>query len=259
MTLNWPIIMLLFILSIPGILIAIPRFMDYLLKDNSAEVKKRMSKLGVMQSAIMVFVMSIAGSILSEKTSLGSPILSPLLNGHPLKVAFFDTLLTTLVITSLSFGLFWLLHRTVFRYLISEANQKVLHAMRHKIGLDGLILYNSISEEIIARWGLLNVIVYFGYLLSRNETTSLVWISILLSAFMYALVQLPKYIAAGCKPTRSFLYGVVLLSVYQSVLFGFIFWHYGLMPSILAHMFFQCLYWVSESAASAKLGKQNDD
>lgn len=110
--------------------------------------------------------------------------------------------------------------------------------LRSKIGLDGCVLYGGVVEEVIARWGLMNVTSFFALLFTSQINSEIIIISIFLSGFIFAVGQLPAYIAAGCTSSRRFLYSFVLLSLSQSILFGFLFWQYGLISAILAHMLF---------------------
>lgn len=81
MTINWPLIIVLFCLSIPGVVIAIKRLIYFLLPENSEELKKRASRFAILQTLFMVLVLCIAGSVLSNTTGLHATILEELLQG----------------------------------------------------------------------------------------------------------------------------------------------------------------------------------
>lgn len=81
MIIDWPVIIVLFCLSIPGVLIVMHRLVYFLLADNTERLKKRFSRFVVLQTLFMTFVMSFAGSILSSRTGLGDPLLEGLLQG----------------------------------------------------------------------------------------------------------------------------------------------------------------------------------
>lgn len=53
----------------------------FLLSDNSDALKKRISGFAILQTLFMVFILSLAGTILSKSTGLGDPILEGLLQG----------------------------------------------------------------------------------------------------------------------------------------------------------------------------------
>ncbi|GGI88539.1 CPBP family glutamic-type intramembrane protease [Legionella impletisoli] len=243
MTINWPLIFFLIALCIPGIVIAIPRLIHFLLKDNSAELKKRISRFAVGQTLLMVFIMSLAGSLLSKSSPLDAPILSPLLKGDTIVFNIQDSLLPVFGITIVGLIIFLGLYYGVFTRFIAKPEQHIMRSLRRVLGLDGCMLYSGVSDEIIARWGLMNVTAFFGFLFTGHYSDAIIWTAIIVSGVLFALGQLPTYLAAGCKASRTFLYALVLLNVWQSIVFGFIFWHYGLLMAIMAHMIFHVGWW----------------
>ncbi len=95
MIIDWPVIIVLFCLSIPGVLIVMHRLVYFLLADNTERLKKRFSRFVVLQTLFMTFVMSFAGSILSSRTGLGDPLLEGLLQGKASLDSFQVILLPT--------------------------------------------------------------------------------------------------------------------------------------------------------------------
>ncbi|AMP88850.1 CPBP family glutamic-type intramembrane protease [Legionella pneumophila] len=238
MIIDWPVIIVLFCLSIPGVLITMHRLVYFLLVDNTERLKKRFSRFVVLQTLFMTFVMSFAGSILSSRTGLGDPILEGLLQGKASLNAFQVILLPTFLYALLGLVIFCILYYGLVGSILDEKSFNIMSKLRTKIGLDGCVLYGGVVEEVIARWGLMNVASFFALLFTSQINSEIIIISIFLSGFIFAVGQLPAYIAAGCTPSRRFLYSFVLLSLSQSILFGFLFWQYGLISAILAHMLF---------------------
>ncbi|MFO9237542.1 CPBP family glutamic-type intramembrane protease [Legionella pneumophila serogroup 1] len=238
MIIDWPVIIVLFCLSIPGVLIVMHRLVYFLLADNTERLKKRFSRFVVLQTLFMTFVMSFAGSILSSRTGLGDSLLEGLLQGKASLDSFQVILLPTFLYALLGLVIFCILYYGLFGSILDEKSFKIMSELRSKIGLDGCVLYGGVVEEVIARWGLMNVVCFFALLFTSQINSEIIIISIFLSAFIFAVGQLPAYIAAGCTPSRRFLYSFVLLSLLQSILFGFLFWQYGLTSAILAHMLF---------------------
>ncbi len=186
----------------------------------------------------MTFVMSFAGSILSSRTGLGDPLLEGLLQGKASLNAFQVILLPTFLYAFLGLVIFCILYYGLVGSILDEKSFNIMSKLRSKIGLDGCVLYGGVVEEVIARWGLMNVTSFFALLFTSQINSEIIIISIFLSGFIFAVGQLPAYIAAGCTSSRRFLYSFVLLSLSQSILFGFLFWQYGLISAILAHMLF---------------------
>lgn len=242
MIINWPLISVLVCLCVPGVLIAISRLVYFLLPDNTEELKKRLSRVAVTQVLIMVFVMSFAGAVLSSQTGLNAGLLEGLLQGSAGVNSLLALLVPTVLYTLLGLIVFCILYYGIVSSFLDDRSFQIMEHMRTAIGLDGCVLYGGVVEEIIARWGLLNVITYFALLFAKKINSIVIILSILLSGFLYVLGQLPAYIAAGCIPSRRFVYFFLLLSLSQTLLFSFLFWQYGLISCILSHMLF-CMGW----------------
>ncbi|KTC89466.1 CPBP family glutamic-type intramembrane protease [Fluoribacter dumoffii] len=238
MTINWPLITVLFILSIPGVTIAIKRLIFFLLSDNSDALKKRISGFAILQTLFMVFILSLAGTILSKSTGLGDPILEGLLQGTAGGSALIPVLLPTLIYGLCGLLVFLVLYYGVFARILDKKSMEVMSKIRKTLGVDGCALYGGVVEEIIARWGLMNLATFFALLFTKQYPNLIIWMSILISGLVFAVTQIPVYLAAGGSSNRHFIYSVLLLSLYQSLLFGYVFWQYGIITAILAHMVF---------------------
>jgi hypothetical protein len=238
MTINWPLITVLFCLSIPGTLIAIKRLIYFLLPDNTEELKKRISRFAIAQTLITVLLMCVAGAIISHSTGLSAPILEAFLAGKAGIAALQPILLPTILYTMLGLLVFCFLYYGVANYIIDTKSLQVMAKLRLTLGIDGCVLYGGVVEEVIARWGLLNLAAFFMLLFTKQPSALVIWSSIFVSGVIFAVGQLPAYIAAGCTASQRFIYAFVILSLFQSVIFGYLFWQYGLICAILAHMLF---------------------
>ncbi|WP_115712317.1 CPBP family glutamic-type intramembrane protease [Legionella sainthelensi] len=238
MTLNWPLIIVLFCLSIPGVTIAIKRLIYFLLPDNSEELKNRISRFAILQTLFMVLILSIAGAVLSPTTGLRAPELEALLQGTAGVGVLLPVLLPAIWYAFFGLLIFCVLYYGVMKRVIDKKSLEIMEKIHFTLGVDGCVLYGGVVEEIIARWGLMNLTLFFGLLFNKDYVTLATWISIFISGLIFALGQLPAYVAAGCTSSRRFLYSFIVLSIYQSFLFGYVFWKYGLITVILAHMLF---------------------
>jgi hypothetical protein len=238
MIINWPLIIVLFCLCIPGVSIAISRLIYFLLPQNSDVLKKRFSRFAVIQTLLMVFVMSFAGAVLSPRTGLNAPVLEAILAGSASLALIQSILLPTFLYSFGGLVIFCLLYYGVVGSILDEQSFQAMKKMRAAIGLDGCVLYGGVAEEVIVRWGLLNVVTFFALMFSKQINNTIIIFSIFLSGLLFAIGQIPAYVAAGCISSRRFLYSLVLLSLFQSLIFGFLFWQYGLIAAILGHMLF---------------------
>ncbi len=238
MIINWPLIIVLFCLSIPGVAIAISRLICFLLPQNTEALKKRFSRFAVIQTLLMVLVMSFAGSVLSSRTGLNDPVLEAILVGNASFASIQSIVLPAFLYGAGGLIIFCLLYYGVVGSILDEQSFQAMAKMRAALGFDGCVLYGGVVEEIIARWGLLNVVAFFALMFGQHLNNTMIFSSIIVSGLLFAVGQIPAYIAAGCISSRRFLYSLVLLSLFQSVLFGLLFWQYGLIAAIFGHILF---------------------
>ena len=101
------------------------------------------------------------------------------------------------------------------------------------------ILYGGITEELLLRWGFMTVLVWLGWRFVQRRTeaprAAVVWTAILVSAVVFGLGHLPaaKLVVGYLDATL-----VAFITVGNSlfgILFGFLFWRYGLVSAIVAH------------------------
>jgi hypothetical protein len=186
----------------------------------------------------MVLILSIAGAVLSPTTGLRAPELEALLQGTAGVSVLEPILLPSLLYAFFGLLGFCILYYGIVQRIMDKKSLEILKNIRIALGVDGCVLYGGVVEEVIARWGLMNLTLFFFLLFTKNHPYLLNLIAIFVSSLLFAVGQLPAYRAAGCISTRPFLYSFVGLSVYQSLIFGYLFWQYGLMAAILAHMLF---------------------
>lgn len=238
MIIDWPLVIVLFCLSIPGVLIAIKRLIYFLLPENSEELKKRIGRFAVIQTLVLVFILCLAGAILSQNTGLRAAHLDAMLYGKAGISILLPILLPAIGYALLSLVIFLGFYHVLAKRLIDEKSLQIMHNLRIALGLDGCVLYGGVVEEIIGRWGLMNLATFFAIIFMQHTTNLIIWISILVSALIFSAGQIPAYLAAGCSSSRKFIYSHTLLSASQSVIFGYVFWQYGLVCSIISHMLF---------------------
>lgn len=243
MQINWLLVVVLFCLSLPGVFIAVPRLLKILLPQNGDDVRSRISYLAIAQTLIMVFLMSLAGAVLSLRTGLQATLLDDLLQGQSIIPLLQNTVIPVLFYTLGGLLVFLGLYYGVVESILDDCSFQAMRKLRLALGVEGCILYGGIVEEVLARWGLMNVISFFASLFIPQKSNFLMWMVILLSGLLYTLSQIPAYLAAGCQANRRFIYSLLLLTLWKAILFGGLFWQFGLVPAITGHIFFQAGWW----------------
>lgn len=253
MIINWPLIILLFVLAAPGIVIAIPRLIRILIPQASPDISKRISILAMIQSFFLTFIMCIGGAVISQKTGLKAPVLEAMLHGQPFIEQLQNILLPSLLFALLAFVLFAFLFYMVCASLIDDKSFQILRTIHQQLGLDGALLYGGVLEEIIARWGMFNALVFFCLIFVRDpQHNGVLWIAAVISACVYAFSQLPAYFAAGCIKSRQFIYCFLALHLCTSMIFAYVFWQYGLVAAIFSHMLFHAAWYFYDQPKNAE-------
>lgn len=100
------------------------------------------------------------------------------------------------------------------------------------------LLYGGITEEIMMRWGIMNLALFLLVRLSGagdgNPSTFVVWIAIIVSALVFAAGHLPAAFAGGLR-NRSFILRTLGLNFVAGLLFGWLFWKWNLETAMIAH------------------------
>ena len=110
---------------------------------------------------------------------------------------------------------------------------------RFAIPIVARVLYGGITEEILLRWGLMTALIWLAWRFPQQRRgpvrAGFVWLAIAVSALMFA---------AGHLPAASFLLGamdagivafVIGVNTAFGLLFGYLFWRYGLESAMIAH------------------------
>jgi membrane protease YdiL (CAAX protease family) len=65
---------------------------------------------------------------------------------------------------------------------------------------------------------------------------------IVVSGVLFGLGHLPSYRLAGCQVTPLFLGLMILLNLWATLICGWLFWQYGLLAAMIAHMLYHLVW-----------------
>jgi membrane protease YdiL (CAAX protease family) len=110
---------------------------------------------------------------------------------------------------------------------------------RFKPPLLARVLYGGITEELLLRWGLMTGLLWLTWrLLQRRRgapRTGYAWLAIVVSALVFGAGHLPAAAMLVGNLTGSLVAFVVGANAVYGVLFGYLFWRYGLEAAMIAH------------------------
>jgi membrane protease YdiL (CAAX protease family) len=187
---------------------------------------------GLAQSALLLALAVWAGVRLTPSVGLGAPALEAVVAGRPIGPALRSQVFPGLIAGVLGGILLF----AAFRYAPAAVADL---QDRFAIPIVARVFYGGITEELLLRWGLMTALVWLAWRFLQQRRgpvrAGFVWLAIAVSALIFA---------AGHLPAASFLLGTMDVAVVAFVigvntafglLFGYLFWRYGLESAMIAH------------------------
>ncbi|CAM3621987.1 type II CAAX prenyl endopeptidase Rce1 family protein [Erysipelothrix urinaevulpis] len=176
--------------------------------------------VGVIQIIVMTLIAYGVGSVLAPKTNLKVSFVFE-------RDVFIKVIIMSCVVALLNTGLEWF----VFQPYLGEL-QPYQFSWTFFIAS---LLYGGIIEEILLRFGVLTLIVWLTQKILRSDHVGTYIFAVVISSLIFAL---------GHLPAASVIFGlsliivirILLLNFVPGLLFGWLYWKYGLCYSMLSHV-----------------------
>ncbi|MDG6228460.1 MAG: CPBP family intramembrane metalloprotease [Candidatus Thermoplasmatota archaeon] len=235
---NWKVFLILFGASIFGVIAVMP-FALTIQQDLLEQVPLPFPViilLSIVQSAIMFFMLTLVGLVISKKIGFGAPILERLIEKKEVKTSIRS-------ITRLSIGLGIIAGVLILLgdYIVSRLGNVNLDLTTYAIPVwQGFLasFYGAINEEIMLRLFFMSLIIWICLKIKKTEnkkaTNRLVWFAIFLAAILFGIVHLP-FTAAITSITPLILVRAILLNGIGGVIFGWLYWKKGLESAMISH------------------------
>ena len=180
---------------------------------------------------------------MTPKIDFRAPFFDSLLKGSAIWSSLKPQILPSLIAGIGGAVVFIAAYYLIFRPRLDKGTVKSMEGLRMKLGLAGRLLYGGIVEEVITRWGLLVLIIWLLKIVFGQISPITIWVSIIISGVLFGLGHLPAYLGAGCRKTPLFFILMISLNLEASLIFGWLFWQYGLLSAMLAHMLFHLVWY----------------
>jgi hypothetical protein len=174
---------------------------------------------------------------------LGAPFFEALVAGEPLWPALAPQLLPALAIGIAGGLIFVATYYLYFRPRLDSQTAQAMEDLRNALGIWGRLLYGGIAEEVLTRWGLMTLLVWLGTLLADSPSPAVLWVAIVISGILFGLGHAPGHLAAGCQKSPTFFAVIINLNLWASLIFGWLYWQYGLLAAMMAHALFHLVWW----------------
>ena len=181
----------------------------------------------LVQPAILVIGLALAGWWAAPKIGLGAPVLAGLADGGDWAGA-----LRRALPAALAGGVLGAAILLAYAYLTAGALGERAQAV--ELPIVTRVLYGGVVEEIMMRWGLLSLLALAALKLGLARPGAL-WAGNLAAALVFALGHLPALFALIPDPSAGLLAAVLLANTGAGLVFGWLYMHRGLEAAIIAH------------------------
>lgn len=185
---------------------------------------------GILQSALLLAVAVAVGARLAPRVGLGAPVLQALLASRPFSPG---RILVAGTVCGMLGGILLL--------AVAAGGPAEFTALQSRaaIPLAWRILYGGITEELLLRWGVMSALAWLGWRFGQGGEGAprARWfvIAIVASALLFGAGHLPAVAAQAGALGASLAVYVVAANAVFGLLFGWLFWRFGLEAAILAH------------------------
>lgn len=235
----WSQFTIIFSLGLFGALVVMP----YAFEMNEERIsqaplpKPVMLAVSLLQNAILIAIAAFVGLWAAERTGLGAPVIFSALSGEPVLAEIARYLPVTLLLSVAA----WVIVLALERFVFGPHVPQVLRQASAKVQLWKRVLasfYGGLTEEILMRLFLMNLLAWILSLVwSASDGTPAVgaiWMANILAALLFGLGHMPAT-AALTKLTPWVVTRGVLLNGIGGIVFGYLFWQYGLLAAMIAH------------------------
>jgi membrane protease YdiL (CAAX protease family) len=183
--------------------------------------------IGAVQTGVLLGAAAFIGTYLAPKTDLQWPLLDHYLNGTGISFSIWTALLHSILGGAASALAILLLDR-IFSKKMPPAEAETPTRKQAFFAS----FYGGISEEVLMRLFLMTLVVYMLSFLSDGDW--IYWAGIISAAFLFGAGHLPAsyqiYGKSAIVTVRT-----ILLNMVPGILFGYLYWKYGIEMAMLAH------------------------
>jgi membrane protease YdiL (CAAX protease family) len=195
------------------------------------------------QAVLINIPLTALGLLFAKWTGLDAPFVRALLYRLPNPGRLGRALLIGIVSGTAAGGLLLLLSQFVFGPWMdsSMAAAGITIPDVHWSWWEGLLasLSAAFSEEVWLRLFLLNGLAWFGGLLLGKKTgcpeTALLWAANILSTLVFGALHISNILVIGMPVDVVTVSSVIVLNGVIGLLFGWLYWRYGLESAIVSH------------------------
>ena len=198
-----------------------------------------------VQNLIFVVIAAAMGAAIAHRVGLHAPLFEALASGGPVAPAVISQLMPAIGLGGAGALVFLLAYYKVFRPRFDES-AIASERLRFEIGIVARMMQGGILEEIMFRWGLMSALGWVGAGIVGGPTRLVMWAAIVVAGVLFGLAHLPSTRLAGVKMSPVVIQTAVVLNLWGGIVFGWLFWRYGLLSAMIAHALFHLVWFPFE-------------
>jgi membrane protease YdiL (CAAX protease family) len=244
-------IFLLGLLGILSLLLSqLPLSLDLSAGQNAPYSALQLQLLILLQPLIILAVSVGVGTLLYRKVGLKAPILSTKFN--------FKVMRPQLKAIAKS-GAFGGIGVGTALMLVSVLGELGINGQLHNrpqaldISFLTALLYGGIAEEIMMRFGLMTLLVWMLWKISKSTADWVFIVAIVVSSVLFAAAHLPIVYASLQTVSFGVLTYILAANTIAGLVYGYLYWKKGLECSMLAHMMTHVTFFFLNSILRAVL------
>lgn len=226
----------LWLLSMVGVVVLAFTVIPQLLAKSHQQVPLAVAiTASIVQSGVLLLLAVWAGVMFSRPLGLEAPVIEAALSRSGTWRALKHQILPALIVGIASSGvLLLLLAKSMTPPELLVAGQTMAFSLAAKV------LYGAVVEEVLMRWGLMTTLIWLPWRFVQKKAGS-PRVSYVLGAIFFAAVLF----GAGHLPAAATLMGgnlttpvvifVILGNCVPGVMFGYLYWRYGIEAAMMAH------------------------
>jgi membrane protease YdiL (CAAX protease family) len=183
---------------------------------------------------ILLLIAVVIGTLLYDKVGLSVPAISSILNIEQPKIKFIAQIKYG-VLYGLISGLCIIVIGVVFKSAIPQ--ELIDIESKLKVTTLARFGYGGLTEEILMRYGLMSLVVWIVYKLSKSLSNLTFWIGIVVASLLFALGHFPIVFQTIENPSISLLTYVLVGNAVAGIFFGWLYWRKGLEAAFVGHVF----------------------
>jgi membrane protease YdiL (CAAX protease family) len=191
--------------------------------------------LVLINPSIILLLLISVGVALYDKLGFSLPLIEPLLGKESnLKINFLDILKSGVALGIVA-GIFIVIVFKSFQPFLPLTLTDT--SSQNNLNIITKLLYGGVTEELMMRFGLMTLITWIIFKISKKLNDTTFWIGILIASIVFALGHLPiVFQMVGTLDLPVYAY-IILGNSLGGLIFGYLYWKKGLESAIIAHAF----------------------